>query len=368
MAEGFRHIVEANGVQVAGMQLFEIAREKKKKLSEWGIRELYEAFCGDQVRNFLDSKPGYHVVQEADVQSSAFSNIIGVLITNEVIAAYGAVPTIGGQLVKNYPSKMKNETMAGFSPADDVEDVNEDQDYPEAGLTDKYVTLPDPKKKGKVIYLTEEVIFYDQTAQVVIRAQKIGERAAEVKEKRIISGVCGGHVCYSPSGTPTALYGGSPQLVGSNALADYTDLEKCETDGLGAMVDEKGNKIAVRAKIVLVPRALWRTLTRILNSTTVAVTTGSATIDTWSANPYRPGELIPLMSDFVSTYTSNTTSWFMGDPQKQFYWKEVYPIQTFRLADMSLLEFKKDVKFAFKVRYKGDIFAADNKYFCKNNA
>lgn len=372
MALGFREIVEANGVQTAGIQLYEIAVEKKKTLKEWGLRELHEAFCGDNVKNFLDNRLGYHPafanVQEADVQSSAFSNIVGVLLTNEVIAAYDAVPKIGDQLVKIYKTKLKEERVAGFTPSDDPEDVNEDQEYPGAGLSDKYVTLPDPKKKGKVIYITEEAIFYDQTAQIIERAQMIGERIAETREKRIISGVCGGHQCYRPAGILTSLYGGTPQLVGSNALVDYTDLEKCELEGLGAMVDEHSNKISVRAKIILVPRALWRTALRILNTTQVTVLTGSNTIDSYAANPYKPGELVPLMSDFVSTYTSNSTSWFMGDPQKQFRWKEVYPIQTFRLMDNSLLKFQKDVEFAYKVRYKGDIFAIDNKYFCKNNA
>ena len=371
MALGFRQIVEANGAMVASRQLCEIATEEKIKLNDWSLRELHEAFCGDNVKSFLSQTPGYQYqssVKEADVQSSAFSNLIGVLLTNEVIAAYDAVPKIGDSLVKVYKSKLKDERMAGFSAQDEPGDVNEDQEYPTDGLSDKYVTLPDPKKKGRVIYVTEEAIFYDQTAQLIERAQGIGAKIAEVREKRIISGVTGGHVCYSPLGVPTALYGGAPQLVAANALVDWTDLEKAELDGLGAMVDEKGAKITVRATMILVPRALYRTATRLLNATQVSHLTNTSTIDTYSVNPYRPGELVPVMSDFVSTYTSNNTSWFIGDPTKQFRWKEVYPIQTFRLMDNSILEFTKDVKFAYKVRYKGDIFAIDNKYFVKNNA
>lgn len=371
MAIGFRQIVEANGVDVAAQQLCEIAQEEKKRLGDWSLRELHEAFCGEQVKSFISSKPGFHStwnIQEADVQSSAFSNIIGVLLTNEVIAAYESVPKIGDSLVKVYKSKLKYERMAGFSAHSEPGDVNEDQEYPSDGFNDKYVTLPDPKKKGRIIYVTEEAIFYDQTAQLIERAQMVGERIAEVREKRIISGVCGGHQCYSPAGVSTDLYAGAPQLVGGNALVDWTDIEKAELDGLHAMVDEKGEKIRVMPKVVLVPRALYRTALRILNATQVTTLTGTGTIDTYAVNPYRPGELMPVTSDYVSTYTGNSTSWFIGDPQKQFRWKEVYPIQTFRLMANNILEFQRDVKFAYKVRYKGDIFAIDNKYMIKCNA
>jgi len=363
---GFRDLVKNHGAEKAERSIISVIKEEKTTLSKFSMRELYEAFSAKPL--YIEEKKGYQVKNiSEDVNTSAFSNILGVLLTNEVIAAYQAVKKIGDMLVKPYNSRLLNERMPGFTSLENIDnDINEGEPYPESGFTDKYIDIPDPKKKGRIIYITEEAIYYDQTAMIVEQAQRLGERIAETREKRIISGVCGGHACYFPLGVSTALYSGTPQLVGSNALVDWTDIEKAELDGLHAMEDETGEQIQVMPKIVLVPRALYRTALRILNATQITTLTGS-TIDTYSVNPYA-NELQALTSDYVSTYTSNSTSWFIGDPQKQFRWKEIWPIQTFRLAEPSLLQFQKDVSYAYKVRYKGEIFAIDNKYFVKNNA
>jgi hypothetical protein len=368
---GFRQIVESNGAQVAGQQLAEIAEKDQLSIEDWGLRELHEAFMPSDMDNFLSTKSGFQHVTEAGsaVASTAFSNIIGVLLTNEIIKAYNSVPMIGDKLVQVYKSREKSERVPGFTAhnADD-DDVLENQEYPAYGFRDKWVGVPDPEKKGKIIYLSEDTIFFDRTGQVVMHAQYLGRRIAEAKEKRILSGVLGGHQCYAPNGILTNLYAGAPQLVGTNALVDWKNIEKAEIEGFDAMLDEEGEKIHVMPNVIIVPRALYRTAKMILRATSVKSVTGTGAVETLASSPIDPGELMPLTSPLVGTFAGAATTWFMGDPKAQFRWKEVYPIQTFRLATNNLLEFQRDVKYAFKVRHRGDIFAIDNKYMVKCTA
>lgn len=374
-----KRVVESEGVQVAENKLTKILKESKTKLSDIGIslKGLWESIVGrvdntlnffHQGQGFIDTKP----VQEADVKSSAFSNITGVLIANEVIAAYEQVPTIGDQLVQTpyYRTTQQGERYAGFSAHENVKDVDEGADYEELGLSDKYVTIAERKKRGGIILVTEEAIMRDQTGMLLERIRNLAERHAIAKEKDIIACVVGNKACYYPSGVVQALYAGAPYLVTTNALVDWTDVENCEVTGFSEMTDEKGEKIGwmpVRP-VMLVPRALYRTGKRIVNATEVKYGADSVTIQAIGANPLSGEQIQVLTSNYVSTYTSDTTSWFYGDPKKQFRFKEYWPLQVFQLQANNTYEFERDVKFAYKTRDWGFCFAVDQKYFLKNTA
>ena len=343
-------------------------QNEKRKL---GLKNLWESFVGPVSETLPGAQYGegfikMRPVHEADVRQSAFSNITGVLLGSKVIDAYKAVPTIGDRLVDPYPSRLKLETLPGFTAHEGLDEVPEGQEYNETGFTDKYVTLSEPPKKGRLISITEEAIIYDQTAQVLKRASLLGERAALDKEKDILNAVTGTVNRYYPSNVETALYGAAPYLIAANPLTDWTSIEKAEIDGLAAMADEQDEKILVVGKVLLVPVALKYTAMRITKA--VQVIHGdfedAISAKTVSGNPLEPGYTI-LSSPLVHGITSSTTTWFFGDPQKQFVWKEIFPIQTFRAPDNHPDRFRRDIVELFKVRHKGKCFAIDNKHFVK---
>ena len=87
---------------------------------------------------------------------------------------------------------------------------------------------------------------------------------------------------------------------------------------------------------------------------------------TKSSNPLDKSQVVS--SRYVATYTSDSTTWFYGDFKKQFRYKEIWPLQTFQLPVNNLLKFQRDIKFSYKVREWGWIFAKDQKYVVKNTA
>lgn len=372
-----KKLVESKGVMAVENLLIDLMREEKLSEEEkrsLTLKNLWESFvgeCGDTlqyVRNVSGFVRTSHI-QEADVRQSAFSNITGVLLANAVIEGYESVPRIGDKLVRIYPSNLKDERYPGFSASDTVETVGEGEEYPEAGLFDKYVTTGSALKKGKIISITEEAIYFDQTGALLDRARMLGERAALEREKTILKGVMGVENAYYPSGTATALYGAAPYLVTSNALSDWTNIEKAENDGLAAMTDEKGEAILVTANAILVPIALKATAKRILTATTVVHGDfdDANSVKTYSAMPIKADYEI-VSSPLVHQLSGSSTSWWLGDFKRQFRWKEIWPIQTFRATQNDQDRFHRDVVEKYKVRYYGGIFAVDNKYVVKNTA
>ena len=373
-----KRLVEDKGIQPVAAMVCDMIRKRKftpEEKASLSVRNIWESFIGPvddtltygKVRQgFIDMKE----VKEADVRSTAFSNITGVLLADMVIEGYESVKGIGDQLTRLYQSTQKDERVPGFSAAENVETVNEGEPYSEAGLFDKYVTTGTPLKKGRVISITEEAIYFDQTGMLLDRAFMLGERAALAKEKAILQAVLGLVNSYFPSGTASTLYSAAPYVVASNALADWTNVETAEVSGLAEMTDEEGEAILVVANTLLVPTALKRTAERIMNATEVADGDwGDTGVKTYSRNPVG-GQYKVLSSPLVHKLqtTNPTTNWWFGDFQRQFRWKQIWPLQTFRAPANHPDKFDRDIVDKFKVRFYGCAFAMDNKYVVKNTA
>jgi len=373
MYGSIKKLMESEGVKAVQAKISRAFKKDKIKLSDISLKGLWESIVGDpsETMTFLSKKEGFlnqKEIQEADVRSSALSNIIGVVLGNELIDAYNDQAKIGNTLTKVYKSNQKDERIAGFTAMPDGDEVEEGVDYPEYGINSKYVTTGDQKKRGGIVHVTEEAILFDRTGQLLEYVQDIAQNLAMRKEQNIISGICGAHTCYYPLGVATALYGASPYLVASNELIDWTAIEKAENEGLDAMTDEQNNKIAFMSQkpILLVPSALKFTARRIMNATEIVTVTDTAKTETKSANPLDAAQVIS--SRYVETYNGNATSWLYGDFPKQFRYKEVFPLQVFQLPTNNLLQFQRDIKFSYKVREWGWVFAKDNKYVIKSNA
>lgn len=373
MYQGIKQLLESEGIKAVQGKISKAFQKDKIKLNDISLKALWESIVGDpsETMTFLSKKEGFlnqKEVQEADVRSSALSNIIGVVLANEMIDAYNLLTKVGDKLVTKYKSSQKDERIAGFIAMGDGDEVDEGIEYPEYGTSSKYVTTGEKKKRGGIVHVTEEAILFDRTGQLLEYIKDIAEHLAMRKEKNIISGVTGAHQCYYPSGVATDLYNGSPYVISSNALVDWTDIEKAENDGLDNMTDENGEKISYIAPnpIILVPSALKYTARRIINATEITRKTDSANTLTKSSNPLDKSQVVS--SRYVATYTSDSTTWFYGDFKKQFRYKEIWPLQTFQLPVNNLLKFQRDIKFSYKVREWGWIFAKDQKYVVKNTA
>jgi hypothetical protein len=379
--QGVRSVLEAVNNLLEGSEL-ENGVKIKMRPDQFSLRELWEGFVGD-VEETLPNAGGESLIFE-EVNSSGFVAVSRLLIASTVIGAYKDVPTVGDKLVTNMPSGKRFETIAGFTESEGLKDVNESMPYEDSGLGEKYVTSQ-VGKRGRLIYVTEEAIMEDQTGQLLMRAQRVGKMAAIDKEKTIINGVLDkfGSV-YKPSGSATTLYstthgnlmgdGGSITGFTSAApLVDWTDIDEAEQFHALSIKDDRamGDKdpILWNPDTLLVPAGKKAVGLRIRNATEVRVSTASAAIQTIYTNPVA-GMFNVISSPFIaaSGVVGAAADWYYGNFKDQFFWHDVWPIQTFAQGANSHNAWERDVVAGYKVRYLGGIFAMDHRHVVKVKA
>ena len=382
--QGLRSVVEAVHSLLEGTEL-ENGVKKKMNPNEFSIRAMWEGFVGD-VEDTLPGQNENFMLQE-EVNSTGFVATSRMLIANTVIAAYKDVPTIGDKLVTNMPSSKRFETIAGFTESEGLKDVNESMPYEDSGLGEKYVTSV-AGKRGRIITVTEEAIMEDQTGQLLMRAQRIGKMAAIDKEKVIINGVVDvmGTV-YRPNGTPTALYStaaaGHGNLMGAAGapagftaavpLVDWSDIDEVEQFYPLSIKDDRaiGTKdpIIWNPTTLLVPNAKKATAMRLRNATEIRIKTDSGNTNTVFSNPYAAAFDV-LSSPFIATtgISGAAADWYYGNFKDQFFWQDVWPVQTFAQGANSDEAFRRDIVAAYKVRYLGNIFVMDHRHVVKVKA
>jgi hypothetical protein len=379
--QGVRSVVESINNLLEGRTL-ENGVKIKLRPDQFSIRELWEGFVGD-VEETLPSAGGESLIQE-EVNSTGFVATSRLLIAATVIAAYNSVPTIGDQLVTDMPSKKRFETIAGFTESEGLKDVNESMPYEDSGLGEKYVTSQ-VGKRGRLIYVTEEAIMEDQTGQLLMRAQRIGKMAAIDKEKTIINGVLDKFgTVYKPSGTATGLYstthgnlmGTAGAVTGFTTavpLVDWSDIDEVEQFYPLSIKDDRAigdqDPIIWSPDTLLVPNAKKATGLRIRNATEIRIKTDSGNTNTVFTNP-KAGMFNVLSSPFIASsgVAGAAADWYYGNFKDQFYWHNVWPVQTFAQGANSQNAWERDVVAGYKVRYLGGVMAMDFRHVVKVKA
>jgi len=335
----------------------EMLESGELKPTDFSLQELWAAFERDDA-GFV--KP----VSEA-VSSDMFPKITGELISSTIIKAYDGVKTIGQMITTTVPAKHEIETYAGFNANEMPEEVQQGRDYNDSDLGEKYVTV-EHKKFGRIISITEEMIYFDQTGQVIARAQGIGKKAAQYKEKLIVEGVqdVNSNV-FRPSGVAVAFYRTSAsgdRKINSRASTPFGEAGLREGFKLmHNMQDENDDYILVDPANLygLFPFDLWVEAVQMQKSTLVPEGNENA-VNIWK------GVYEPLTSPYITAQSA--TAWYLGDFAGDFVWSEVWPLQTFTAKPGHEKEFRADIKSMHKVRFYGQIGALDDKHAYKFTA
>lgn len=364
----------------------------KVKPDTFSVRALWEGLvgpCEETLPSYArEGRFNYLVMQEA-VDSTAFPSAVGVLIAAKVIEAYQMQAQIGDQLVTTMPSKLKQERIVGFTSLEGPTEVPEGMPYQESGFAEKYVTT-DTAKKGRILEVTEEAIFFDQTGQILMRAQRLGEMTAEEREVTILAGVLdvgsgapGYKDVYRPSGTATAMYVAGTNYYNTAALtgSDWTNIDTILQFVANNIKDDRAIvaerlPIVFNPKVLLVSRKKMASFARIIAATSqragnIAALPGTQEEGPNVLNQIAPGlrllssPLMDYLAGVAGSRYSQADDWFIGDPQRQFIWQEIWPLQTLRARQDDEAAFRRDVVARFKVRYFGGCNAIDNKYFIK---
>lgn len=348
---------------------------------EFSFRGLWEGLVGPVEETLNYARDAVGLVEmpahlEEAVSSGAFPSATGQLIATEVIEGYEDTSGfIGDSLVQTMPSQLRGESVVGFTAAQGPKEVVEGQQYKDSSIAEKTVGTRETKR-GRLISVTEEAVFFDQTGQVLDRARNIGYAARQDRERRIVQGVIdhdSGEAVYAPGGTAEQLYAaGNNNLATSiGALQDWTDIQEVLNYHANNVTDDRqADDTDGPQPIVWMPRILLTSLELAGRAQRIVNATLLTDQNTEGRNLPMAANLTPLSSPFINAATAgdrwdDNSDWLVGDFQRQFRYKEIWPLQTFRAPAQNDDQFERDIVARFKVREYGDIFALDERWVVK---
>jgi hypothetical protein len=350
--------------------------------NEFSVREVFEGFVEDG-REIVDSwKPGsvnggINLIEAGNaIDTSAFSNITGQIVYTRVIQAFGDPAFIGDQLVETIPTQFNGEKIPGIGRLGDAsQTIPESGLYPTVGTSEEWIDTPQTTKRGFIVPVTKEAIFFDRTGLVLERAREVAEWCALNKEKRILDIALGITTSYRRNGAAAiATYQASTPFVNiksSNGLTDWTNVEAAELL-FDALTDPNtGEVINIVPDTLIVPTALKHTARRITRATEVQYNAGGYAASgnvqrTVSANPLDSYNI--LTSRLVKARTSSATTWFIGNPKKAFAYMQNWPISVVQAPNNSEPEFTQDIVARYKVSERGAAAVRDPRYMVKCTA
>lgn len=343
---------------------------KALKPEDFSIRQLFENFV-DGGREIVDSwNPqhgggGVNLVENATVvDTSAFSNITGQIAFTKMKDAYDAEDFVFSKIIPTTPTQLNGEKIPGIGElGDQAELVNEGKPYPTAGVVEDWIETPATAKRGLIVPVTKEAVFFDRTGFILNRCGDVGTTLGLGKEKRAIDCVIDenstAHRYRWRSATYATYQSATPwvNIKADNALVDWTDI-----DGLEQLFDNlvdpnTGEPILVSPKHLVVTRANLNTARRIITATRLSTTTpgyatsGNPTETEWQ-NPYG-GMYTVLWSRLLAARLATDTDWFMGDITKAFTYMENWGLTVVQAPNNSEAEFTQDIVFRYKASERG---------------
>lgn len=352
----------------------------------FSFRALWEGLVGpvEETLGFAMSRFGY-VEQPVieSVTSSAFPSAVGQLIATRVIEGYEGPGFVADQLVTTMQSRLQGERVVGFTSLQGPKEVGEGQEYEDSTFREKFVTTTETKR-GRLLSVTEEAVFFDQTGQILQRAMNLGRKAREERERRIVRGVAdvsSTERVYRPGGTAEQLYaaGNNNLLSTGTPLVDWTDIQEAFAFHATNVTDDREpddtlgqQPIVWMPTHILVARKLAGVAARIF-AATIATSGGVEAPARAILEALNAGSIMPVSSPFLDAAEGedqydDADDWFIGDFPRQFVYKEVWPLQTFRASPQADERFRRDIIAQFKVREYGDLNAVEERLVIKVNA
>jgi len=379
-----RRMYERLGRRECVRHLTEALEQGQLKPEDFSIRELAEVTLGGERVRQMDPRAGDVGLLEAGegVDVTAFSNITGQIVQSKVLEAYRQEAFVVSKLVDAVPTRLDGERIPGVGRvSDEVAEVHPGMPYPHLGFGEDYIETPQTTKRGFIVPVTKEAIFFDRTHLVLQRAAEVGEVLGLNKEKRLLDVVVGATNNYKWKGTDYNTYsatgtGAAPDGDWINQtteeLVDWTDVDAAEQLFADVLDPNTGEPVLLRATTVLVMPAYRHAAHRVFNAAEIQYTADGAATTTVAANPlgnYRVVESRLAYRRIVASGVAAADAkkyWFIGDFKKAFAYMENWPITVTQSPPGSEAEFNQDIVVRFKASERGAAAAVNPRYVVKS--
>lgn len=351
------------------------------KAEDFSLRDLAESLVPDG-RSWvqrLDPRAGGSIslVEAGEaVDVSAFLNVTGQVIYSKILESYQQEAFVVSKLVQHIPTRLDGEKIPGIGRvADEVDVVEPGMPYPSLGFGEDYIETPSTSKRGFIVPVTKEAIFFDRTNLVLSRAAEVGELLGLNKEKRLIDLVIGQTNNYKSNGTSFDTYstsGGWVNELASNELVDWVNVDAAEQLFAEMSDPITGEPVLVSGTTVLVMPAYRHAAHRVFNAAEITYAGVGAETSTTTANPLGNYKVEESRLAYRRITASGVIAeeakkwWFIGDFRKAFAYMENWPITVTQAPVNSEADFNNDIVLRFKASERGAAAVLNPRYVVKS--
>jgi len=416
----FEHLSEACGCDPEGHAI-EGANAELHLGSDadgYRIRDLYENLVVDRsgepvgrsfVNEYMDPNHPRNLYESGGaigaVDSSAFAGVVGQLLVTQVLQPYQKEEYMFRRMIPTYPSPLEQEKWIGLAdpkdPNDDMLLVQEGEQFRMFGFGEQYVQTPITRKRGGIIGLTKEAIFFDRTGQITEKASQVGDLLAFQEEKECIGALIGGTTdpirftekrqfdsapvvldayqeAAAGSGAYQLAYAHPTRLypfvndVPNNPLYDYTSIRVADQYFSNTFDPNRGRPIVVGKPFVIAPHtkridimhmleaeAIWKMSQGGLNTAGGVNTVGPNVLGRigMTADQFMTSRLLKseLVAQLGLTASQADLVWFYGDISDALRYVENWPVSVVQAPVNSEAEFNQDIVMRWKASKRGTI-------------
>ncbi len=369
---------ELDGPQQTVDHLTEALQNGDLKPEDFSLRDLAEGLIPDgnaRLRE-LDPRNGRPIAL-MESESQAFLNVTGAVIETKILDSYRQDVFAVSKLVSTIPTRFDGEKIHGGTVPDAAAEIEPGAAYPVVGFGEDYVETPGTTKRGLIVPVTKEAVFFDRTHLVLSRAAEVGEALALNKEKRILRAVLGIDNTYKFNGAARNTYfngaTGDPwkNVLTGNPLEDWNNIDAAE-NLLASILDPTSNEpILAEPDTVLVMPSKRHLAHRLFFASELNYA-NSATSPATVPNPFSRYKIVSsrlalqLLKDAGETDPSDL--WFIGNMAKAFAYMENWPITVTQSARGSEVDFSQDIVVRYKASERGVPAVLNPRYVAKCSA
>lgn len=374
-----RVLLEGVGPTVEHLALALADGELKPK--DFRIKDLAESLvttrdgepCGREwVNNTCNpNQSGGVILLEADgaVDLSAFSNITGQIVYSEIMKGYEQPEFIYPKIARNYPSKFISERIPGLTgiTEDMDDDIMEGQPFPAVGFGEDYIDTPKTTKKGRLINVTKETVFFDRTGLILDAARSVGELLGIRREKMACDLLAGITNNFKWKGTTYNTYQTSAPWInvksgnGIDPATGWQQFDNSEQLFVNMLDPYTGEPVTISPSSVIATPARKHQFRRAMHATQFrsAQATTAANEAAYSPNTIDNYDLTLSRFLYRRIINSGETAanaadwWFHGDFQKAFAWIENWPMTVVQAPQNSEPEFVQDIVVRYRASMRG---------------
>ena len=375
-----RRRYELDGARQTVEHLSEALAEGHLRPEDFSLRDLAEGLIpdGHQWVRMLDPRNAGSVgILEASegIDVTAFLNVTGQVIYAKILDSYTQEAFAVSKLVDTVPTRLDGEKIPGAGAiGDEAAEVAPGMPYPHIGFGEDYIETPATTKRGLIVPVTKEAVFFDRTHLILSRAAEVGEVLGLSKEKRLIDLVIGKTNNYRWKDTAYDTYQSSSpwqNQIADNELVDWTDVDAAEQLFADILDPNTNEPVLVQPNTVLVMPACRHAALRVFNAREINYTATDSATTTISANPLTRYSVVDSRLAYRRIIASGESAgdakkwWFLGDFKKAFAYMENWPITVTQSPLGSEADFNQDILVRFKASERGAAAVINPRYVVK---